>query len=76
MLNAIYIISVGAALITGLLASGRYSKIVGRPTSLFKPAILSIIPIVNLFFMGLCLVIIYASDETFQEAWEKKEDDE
>ena len=49
---------------------------VGRPTSLFKPAILSIIPIVNLFFMGLCLVIIYASDETFQEAWEKKEGDE
>ena len=76
MLNAIYIVSVGAALITGLLASGRYSKMVGRPTSLFKPAILSIIPIVNLFFIGLSLTIIYATDETFEEAWEKREEDE
>lgn len=76
MLNAIYIVSVGVALITGLLASGRYSKMTGRPTSLIKPAILSVIPIVNLFFIGLSLTIIYATDETFQEAWEKKEDDE
>ncbi|MBQ8044473.1 MAG: hypothetical protein IJ272_10100 [Clostridia bacterium] len=76
MLNAIYIVSVGVALIAGLLASGRYSKMTGRPTSLVKPAILSVIPIVNLFFIGLSLTIIYATDETFQEAWEKKEDDE
>lgn len=76
MLNAIYIVSVGVALITGLLASGRYSKMTGRSTSLLKPAILSVIPIVNLFFIGLALSVIYATDETFQEAWEKKEDDE
>lgn len=76
MLNAVYIISVGAALIAGLLAIERYSKITGRPASVIKTVILSVIPIVNLFFMGLSLVVIYASDETFQEAWEKREDDE
>ena len=74
MMDAAYIVSVGFALVLGILANGRYAKMSGRETSLVKPAILSIIPIVNLFFMALSLIILIVSEDTFNEALDKREE--
>lgn len=74
MMDAAYIVSVGFSLVLGILANGRYAKMSGRETSFIKTAVLSIIPIVNLFFMALSLMVLIVSEDTFNEALDKREE--
>lgn len=74
MMDAAYIVSVGFALVLGILANGRYAKMSGRETSFIKTAVLSIIPIVNLFFIALSLSVLAVSEDTFNEALDKREE--